>query len=358
VAAQRLGFVDCSAGKPGVAGGQPTLELNGLSVGLQCGRSIVPVLDTVSLRIPAGRTLCLAGESGSGKSLLAYTIAGLLPPAASVQSGQVLLDGVDLLSLPPQRRRLAGSRHLGMIFQEPMTALNPVLRIGAQVAEAARIHGYGARAAEAMARAMLGRVHIDDPHRVMAAYPHQLSGGMRQRVFFAMALILERRLLIADEPTTALDVTIQAEVLELLREAQHGGGMAMLFITHDLGVVAEIADEVAILYAGRVVEQAPVRDLFARPRHPYTQSLLAARPTAGPAGRARTALAVIPGRVPAPGELRTGCAFAPRCRHALPACTVRRPSLEPAGGSDPAHRVACFAALPALPRAPAGTLRA
>jgi peptide/nickel transport system ATP-binding protein len=351
------GFDQGNGGDQVTRGGTPTLEVRDLSVGLQRGPAVVTAIDRVSLRIASGRTLCLVGESGCGKSLLALAIAGLLPPAASVLSGEVLLDGVDLLRLSAQDRRTVSGRQLGLVFQEPMTALNPVIRIGVQVAEVARIQGHGARAAGLMAQQVLGLVHIDDPARVMASYPHQLSGGMRQRVMIAMVLMLDRRLLIADEPTTALDVTIQAEVIDLLRQAQHERGMAMLFISHDLGVVAEVADEVAIMYAGRIVEQAPVRELFARPQHPYTQGLLAARPGAGFAGPARAPLAVIPGRVPAPGELRSGCAFAPRCSRALPACRQDVPPFEAARAVQPEHRVACFAptrtARPALAEQPA-----
>jgi oligopeptide/dipeptide ABC transporter ATP-binding protein len=266
---------------------------------------------------------------------------GLLPEVAQVEAGEILFEGRDLLRLPPAQRRLLRGRELAMIFQEPMTALNPVLTVGEQVAEVYRIHGT-ANAAEARQRAlrMLEQVKIPDAARRFGEYPHQMSGGMKQRVLIAMALAQGPKLLIADEPTTALDVTIQAQVLNLLAELQRELGMAIVFVTHDLAVVAQIADEVVVMYAGRVVEQASAVTLFERPSHPYTQGLLAARPQPGRTRHDGVPLNVIPGSLPAAHERGQGCAFRSRCPRAADRCAAERPVLQAVQG-DPAHQAAC-----------------
>jgi oligopeptide transport system ATP-binding protein len=274
----------------------------------------------VSFEIRRGETLALVGESGCGKSLTSLAIMGLLAPALSV-SGHITLAGrtgaVALATLSPaERRRLCG-RRLGMIFQEPMTSLNPMQRVGDQIAETLTTHGACQRS-EAWRRsvAMLERMGIPDAERRARALPHELSGGMRQRVMIALAMIGEPDLLIADEPTTALDVTVQAQILDLIRSLALERGTATLFISHDLAVVADIADRVAVMYAGEIVETGPIEALLARPRHPYTAGLIASRPVAGQASGGR--LAAIPGAVPDPARRPLGCAFHPRCRFALP----------------------------------------
>jgi peptide/nickel transport system ATP-binding protein/oligopeptide transport system ATP-binding protein len=319
------------------------LQVAGLSIALSTHGRESLALDGVSLAIAPGRTLCLAGESGSGKSLFGLALANLLPEVALVAAGQAWLDGQCLLGAEAElsRRQRAG-RDIGIIFQEPMTALNPVLTIGSQLAEVPRLHGHGARQAHEMAVQMLERVCIAHPQDVMRAYPHQLSGGQRQRVLIAMALILSPRLVIADEPTTALDVTLQAEILSLLQELQREQGTALLFITHDLAVVAEIADHVVVLYAGRVVESASAAELFARPLHPYTRGLLAARPPLDGGGSERVPLTAIEGSVPAPGRWPRGCGFSPRCAMATERCRAESPALEARSGDASPHRIACF----------------
>jgi oligopeptide/dipeptide ABC transporter ATP-binding protein len=329
-----------------VRAGVKGLQVAGLSIALSGHGRAAVALEDVSLDIAPGRTLCLAGESGSGKSLFALAIAGLLPDVAHVTAGQAWLDGQCLLGAEADAsRRRRAARDIGIIFQEPMTALNPVLTIGSQLAEVPRLHGQGARQAQAMAVEMLKRVCIAQPQDIMRAYPHQLSGGQRQRVLIAMALILSPRLVIADEPTTALDVTLQAEILSLLTALQQEQGTALLFITHDLAVVAEIADHVVVLYAGRVVESASATELFARPRHPYTRGLLAARPPLNSGSDERVLLAAIEGTVPAPGRWPRGCGFSPRCALATERCHVEAPALEVRGSAASPHRIACFESL-------------
>jgi oligopeptide/dipeptide ABC transporter ATP-binding protein len=274
----------------------------------------------VSFEIGRGETLALVGESGCGKSLTSLAVMGLLAPGLSM-SGRISLAGregtiaFERLS-PAERRRLCG-RRLGMVFQEPMTSLNPMQRVGDQIAETLTTHGICPRA-EAWRRAvaMLERMGIPEPERRARALPHELSGGMRQRVMIALAMIGEPDLLIADEPTTALDVTVQAQILDLIRSLARERGTATLFISHDLAVVADIADRVAVMYAGEIVETGPIEMILARPRHPYTAGLIASRPVPGQASGAR--LAAIPGAVPEPARRPRGCAFHPRCRFALP----------------------------------------
>jgi oligopeptide/dipeptide ABC transporter ATP-binding protein len=290
--------------------------------------------------VNAGRTLCIAGESGCGKSVTALSVMGLLADSARVVSGRILFRGRDLVPLPPAERRRLRGREMAMVFQEPLTALNPVLPVGAQVAEVFRIHGTaGARAARERALALFEQVRIPDAARRFEEFPHQLSGGMKQRVTIAMALAHRPALLLADEPTTALDVTIQAQVLNLLAELQREIGMAMVFVTHDLAVVAQIADEVAVMYAGRVVERAPVAELFERPAHPYTQGLLAARPRPGQTRHDGTPLPAIRGTLPPLGQRAAGCAFRDRCPRAEARCAQQQPALRAVA---PGHEAACL----------------
>jgi len=305
------------------------LEVSDLAVKVGTPAGPLALVERVDFRLEAGRTLGVIGESGSGKSMLALALIGLLPPAVRA-SGSVTLEGRELLGLPEAELcRLRGNR-IGMIFQEPMTALNPAMSVGEQIAEGLRWHeGLGRRAARARALALLQRVGIPDAARRLDAYPHQLSGGQRQRIGIAIALACNPKLLIADEPTTALDVTVQAQILDLLRELVAELGMGLILISHDLGVIAEMADETLVVYAGTPVEAAPSTALFARPGHPYTRGLFLAMPgRAGPvAGGAR--LQTIPGTVPEPGRRPPGCRFADRCGFAVPACGAALPDWQP-----------------------------
>jgi oligopeptide/dipeptide ABC transporter ATP-binding protein len=312
------------------------LEIDRLNVVI--GERRFGVLEDISLSIGAGDVLGIVGESGSGKSMLALAIMGLLPRAAGYAGGTIRFDGADLVAGGPAAWRQRRGRDLAMVFQEPMTALNPVHRVGRQVAEVlVRRRGMGADGARAETLRLFQRVEIPNAAALLDAYPHELSGGMRQRVMIAMALATKARLLIADEPTTALDVTIQAQILELLRDLRRDTGMAILFITHDLGVIAEIAERVVVLYAGRVAEVAPVAKLFDAARHPYTQALLSAIPrTSGPRDR----LTSIPGAVPTLGAMPPGCRFAPRCPQRRAQCETEPPALR-ARAAD--HADACLA---------------
>ncbi len=317
------------------------LEVRGLSVALFTRAGVLPALSGVSLRVPPGRTLALVGESGCGKSMTALAIMRLLPePPARIVAGQVMLDGVDLAALPERRMLAVRGKAVSMIFQDPMSSLNPVATVGEQIVEVLRRHeGLGGRAARQRAVELLELVGIPDAAARLDEYPHRLSGGMCQRVMIAIAIACRPALLVADEPTTALDVTVQAQILELLQRLQAETGMALLLITHDLGVVAEMADEVAVMYAGRIVEQGPVDAVFDAPLHPYTRGLIGATPSGGTAGR-HARLADIPGSVPGLAELPAGCAFAPRCPLAFGACGAQPALLAQA----PGHVVACFAA--------------
>jgi oligopeptide/dipeptide ABC transporter ATP-binding protein len=286
---------------------------------------VARAVDGVSFQVQRGQVVGVVGESGSGKSVTALSIMGLVPEPGRVQEGsRVVLGGRELTSLKPRAMRALRGRELSMIFQEPMTSLNPVFPVGDQVAEAVRVHAaVGRREARERAVSLLDRVGIPDAGQRAGEYPHQLSGGQRQRVMIAMALANEPSLLIADEPTTALDVTIQAQILELLLELRDEMGMAVMLITHDLGVVAETCDRVAVMYGGQVVEEGPVADVFDDPAHPYTRGLMAAVPRPDARGRE---LAVIPGSVPSPAAWPSGCRFRPRCRHAWAQCE-RAPEL-------------------------------
>jgi len=372
--------------RPTQADGAALLRVEGLRTVF----GAVAAVDGVTLSLARGRTLAVVGESGCGKSALSLSLLRLLPPAGRVAAGRVLLDGEDLLALPPEAMRAVRGRRAAMVFQEPMTSLNPMLRVGAQVAEALLAHPAAppspgardgtpqdgapqagapqARAPQARAPqggplqggplqagpprgqalrdrvvAALDDVRIADPARCAGAYPHQLSGGMRQRVMLAIALAGDPALLIADEPTTALDVTVQAAILALLRARQRRTGMAILLVTHDLGVVAQMADEVAVMYAGRVVEHGPVDAIFADPQHPYTLGLLACQPALARRGAGGQAarLPAIGGVVPAPGAMPPGCRFHPRCAFAAAACAAEDPALRPLG---PGHEAACLRA--------------
>lgn len=320
----------------------PLLAINDLVTAFETPAGRLPAVDGVSLAIGRGRTLGLVGESGCGKSVTAMSILRLVASPGRIESGsiQLTVDGesLELTSLPERRLREIRGGRIGMIFQEPMTSLNPVFTVGDQIAEVVRLHRRAGRtAARARALEMLKLVRVADPEQRLDAYPHQLSGGMRQRVMIAMALACEPDLVIADEPTTALDVTIQAQILELLDDLRRRLGTAILLITHDLGVVAETCDDVAVMYAGRIVERAPATELFSRPLHPYTIGLLAARPDADRRGSGP--LTTIPGMVPPPQEFPNGCRFHPRCSYAKqPRCAADVPPLREL---RPGHFVRC-----------------
>ena len=290
------------------------LDIDELSVAFDTEGDTVTVVDRISFDVEAGETLGIVGESGCGKSVTALSIMGLLPkPAGRIVGGDIRFRSESLPSLPPERMRGIRGNRIAMIFQEPMTALNPVHRVGRQLAETYALH-QSDLPDEAVHRRTLGlleQVGIPAPEQRLSEYPHQLSGGMRQRVMIAMALASKPDILIADEPTTALDVTIQAQILELLRDLQRETGMAIIFITHDLGVIAELCSRVVVMYAGRVAEQAPIEQLFARPVHPYTRGLLASIPRLE--DEPKTMLTTIPGVVPGIEELPSGCRFANRC---------------------------------------------
>jgi peptide/nickel transport system ATP-binding protein len=322
------------------------LDVQGLKTYFFTRDGVVRAVDGVSFSVGRGETLAVVGESGCGKSVTSLSILRLIasPPGRTV-GGRVVFEGRDLLALPETEMRKIRGDAISMIFQEPMTSLNPVLTIGHQIAEALVLHrGLSREDANARAVEMLRLVRMPEAERRVAQYPHQLSGGMRQRVMIAMALACEPRLLIADEPTTALDVTIQAQILDLMRELKARTGAAIMLITHDLGVVAEMAQRVIVMYAGRKVEEASVVDLFARPRHPYTRGLLDSIPKLGAASRASEGdaggrLAEIAGTVPSLLQPIVGCAFAPRCAYATPRCRVDYPPLEE---QAPGHWAACW----------------
>ncbi|MFL5357186.1 ABC transporter ATP-binding protein [Archangium sp.] len=312
---------------------EPLLDVRGLKTQLSLEEGRVLAVDDVSFSIPPGGTLGVVGESGCGKSLTALSVMRLVPePPGRVVGGEIRFRGEELLALPEGKMRRLRGRHLSMVFQEPMTSLNPVYTVGEQIAEGVRLHqGLSRAAAREHSVEMLRQVGIPAPEQRVDSYPHQLSGGMRQRVMIAMALACGPELLIADEPTTALDVTIQAQILELLKRLQTERRMAVMLITHDLGVVAESCDAVVVMYAGRVVERAPVKALFRQPAHPYTAGLLRSIPALEAAGGAgeRPRLKTIPGMVPSLLRLPGGCRFRDRCERALDICARVDPALEP-----------------------------
>jgi oligopeptide/dipeptide ABC transporter ATP-binding protein len=298
------------------------LSVTHLTTGFDQDGRFVPAVIDVSFGVAAGETLCLVGESGSGKSLTALSIMRLVQSPGRITSGQIVFKGRDLLTLPEREMQRVRGAEIGLIFQEPMTALNPVYTIGNQIEETLRIHGRATRRnARQKAIDLLTTVSVPEPERRVREYPHQLSGGLRQRALIALALACGPALLIADEPTTALDVTIQAQILDLLRDLQKRLGLALLLITHDLGVVAEMADRVAVMYAGRIVEESPVEPLFAEPKHPYTRGLMASIPGGAPGAR----LKAIQGTVPGLGQLPSGCAFEPRCPDRFEPCPIAPP---------------------------------
>ena len=317
------------------------LDIQGLKTHFKTDDGWLHAVDGVDLSVDAGETLCVVGESGCGKSVTAMSVMRLIAmPPGRFAGGQILWKGRDLIQLPDDEMRKIRMKEIAIVFQEPMTSLNPVYTIGEQIGEALRLHeGLSKKDATDRAVEMLQRVKIPTPGRRVHDYPHQFSGGMRQRAMIAMALSCGPQLLIADEPTTALDVTIQAQILDLLGELKDEFGMAVLLITHAMGVVAEVAQRVAVMYAGKVVEEAPVDELFAHPRHPYTQGLIRSIPRIDTDAVHKVRLETIAGTVPkliAPGE---GCRFAPRCKHALPDCGSATPALRTVA---PGHRVACF----------------
>jgi peptide/nickel transport system ATP-binding protein len=324
---------------------QPLLAVEDLRTWFYTRDGIVRAVDGVSCAVYPGETLAVVGESGCGKSVTSLSILRLIAsPPGKIVSGRLLFEGRDLLDLAEDAMRAIRGNEISMIFQEPMTSLNPVFTIGHQIGETLELHqGMDRRRATARAIEMLQLVKIPEPERRVRQYPHELSGGMRQRVMIAMALSCNPKLLIADEPTTALDVTIQAQILDLMRELKAKTGAAIILITHDLGVVAEMAQRVVVMYAGRKVEEAPVDALFARPLHPYTKGLLGSIPRLAEAaeGGERKRLVEIPGMVPSLKEVVPGCLFAPRCPHATARCAAEYPPLEEKSAG---HWVACWEA--------------
>ncbi len=323
---------------------QPLLSIENLKTVFSTNRGDIRAVDGVSLSLDAGETLGVVGESGCGKTMLALSIMRLIPTNGRIAEGRILFDGLDLLSLPEEGMREKRGSDIAMIFQEPMTSLNPVLRIGDQIAEAIRLH-QNVPAKEALTRSvgLLDEVGIPQPERRVKDYPHQLSGGMRQRVMIAMAMSCHPRLLLADEPTTALDVTIQAQILNLISNLKEKSNMAVILITHDLGVVAEAAQKVAVMYAGKIVETSDVDNLFANPLHPYTRGLIESRPSgcSGIATDGDARLKTIRGTVPSLYELPSGCRFSERCDLAETVCRQAEPELVEI---EKGHFAACFVA--------------
>ena len=317
----------------------PLLQVRNLTTRFTTERGRVTAVDNISFDIDAGETVALVGESGSGKSVTALSIMGLIPsPPGRIEGGEVVFEGRDLFKLDDAGIRAVRGNKIAMIFQEPMSSLNPALSVGMQIAEPINVHrGTAWAKALEQAKVLMGRVRMPDAASRLASYPHQYSGGMRQRVMIAMALACSPRLIIADEPTTALDVTVQAQILDLLKELTLETGSSLLLITHDLGVVARYADRVAVMYGGRIVETAPARALYKHPHHPYTQGLMASVPRLD----SDTAQRLIPieGQPPDLAQLPAGCAFAPRCRSVSDICRSARPPLTPVAAH---HFKACF----------------
>jgi peptide/nickel transport system ATP-binding protein len=318
------------------------LDVKNLKTYFFTDEGVVRAVDGVDLYIDKGETLGVVGESGCGKSVTALSIMKLIPqPPGKIVEGEILYNGVNLVDLPPNKMRKIRGKEISMVFQEPMTSLNPVFTVGEQIAEALRLHeGLGRREAMEKTVDMLKLVHMANAERRVKEYPHQLSGGMRQRVMIAMALSCNPKLLIADEPTTALDVTIQAQILELLNELKSKLRMAVMLITHDMGVIAETAQRVVVMYAAKVAEEAPVGELFKEPLHPYTQGLLRSIPRIDLAATERRRLETIPGTVPTlRGNIAPGCRFAPRCPFVKTVCTEKDPVIKEV---KPGHKVACW----------------
>ena len=326
--------------------GERLLQINGLKTHFATDEGMVHAVDGLDLFIERGETLGVVGESGCGKSVTALSVMRLLAmPPARIVAGEILWQGRDLIRLGTDAMQHIRAKEIAMVFQEPMTSLNPVYTVGDQVAEVVRLHdGLSRRAALEKTVEMLRLVRIPNPERRVHDYPHQFSGGMRQRVMIAMALSCNPKLLIADEPTTALDVTIQAQILDLLGELKSRMGMAVMLITHAMGVIAETAQRVVVMYGGKVVEEAPVRELFGSPRHPYTQGLIRSIPRFDIATAKKRRLEAIAGVVPSLLEPAPGCRFAPRCRFAREECTVHTPALREIVSG---HKVACILAEPA-----------
>ena len=319
------------------------LDIQGLKVHFKTDDGMVRAVDGVDIAVDRGETVSVVGESGCGKTVTAKTILKLIDmPPGRIVAGSIMWQGRDIVPLAPDQMRAIRAKEIGFVFQEPMTSLNPVYTVGEQIAETVRQHErLSRRAALDRAAEMLRLVNIPSPRQRVHDYPHQFSGGMRQRVMIAMALACDPKLLIADEPTTALDVTIQAQILDLLNEMKERLGMAVLLITHAMGVVAETAQRVVVMYAGKVVEEAAVGALFARPLHPYTQGLIRSIPRLDLAATEHRRLEAIPGTVPSLLHPPHGCRFAARCRHAIPACTEAEPPLREI---EPGHRAACIRA--------------
>jgi oligopeptide/dipeptide ABC transporter ATP-binding protein len=335
--------IDLSDSEPRTANRESRLlSVEHLTTGFDLAQGFVPAVIDVSFHIAAGETLGLVGESGSGKSLTALSIMRLVQRPGRTAEGRILFKGQDLRTLGERDMQKIRGAGIALIFQEPMTALNPVFTIGSQIEETLRVHGRATRqTARRRAIELLDAVSIPEPHKRVKDYPHQLSGGLRQRALIAMSLACEPSLVIADEPTTALDVTIQAQILDLLRSLRKKMGLALLLITHDLGVVAEMADRVAVMYAGRVVEEAPVSLLFRNPTHPYTRGLMASMP----GGEHGSRLRAIQGTVPPLGELPSGCSFTPRCPNRFEPCPKAHPGITDFGNGQ---TVKCYLHGPAL----------
>jgi oligopeptide/dipeptide ABC transporter ATP-binding protein len=336
---QPLGMSGAAVAEAEAPVGEALLEVRKLRTSFFTQDGVVHAVDNVSFNVGKGEAVALVGESGCGKSVTAMSIMRLVAPPGRITGGEVRFKGRDLVTISEREMRDVRGDDVAMVFQEPMTSLNPVFKIGDQVAEAIRIHQkLSKRAARQRAEEMLELVSIPDPIKRLDDYPHQLSGGMRQRVMIAMALSCDPELLIADEPTTALDVTIQAQIMELLASLQKRLGLAILLITHDLGVVAEFCERVIVMYTGRIVEEAPVRDLFANPAHPYTRGLLRSLPSLGADGTTKR-LQTIAGMVPSINALPPGCKFNPRCPDVMEICYGREPARMPVG---PNHDARCY----------------
>jgi len=319
----------------------PLLEIKDLVTVFDTARGRIKAVDGVSLQVRSGETLGIVGESGCGKTMLALSIMRLVPGNGKITNGEIIFSGQNLLTLSEEDMRARRGSEISMIFQEPMTSLNPVLRIGEQIAEAIRLHqNFPAKKALERSVDLLREVGIPDPQKRVRDYPHNLSGGMRQRVMIAMAMSCKPKLLLADEPTTALDVTIQAQILDLITSLKQKNNMAVIFITHDLGVVAQNAQNVAVMYAGKIVESAPVEALFARPLHPYTEGLLKSIPAVCAAsGKKGEHLKTIPGTVPGLYDLAAGCRFHDRCPYAFADCQAQEPAL---AEIETGHFVSCW----------------